>query len=136
LKTRRWCHIQTNSVSGEGNTKRLGRGAATSLFRRTGSGRKRNRCRALFLQLPKEFDQITLREPSQHLQIPLCRSSGIWVGQREPTCVRDRYCGIGHPFGQRADHIRYRRGWNTLHRHTDSLPTRGHYVYRRRFRSP
>jgi hypothetical protein len=40
----------------------------------------------------------------------------IWVGQRELTCVRDRCCGIGHSFGRRADHIRYRRGWNPLHR--------------------
>jgi hypothetical protein len=52
-----WCCIQTNSVSGDGNTyKRLERGVVPNLFRRTGSGRKRNRCRALFLELPKELE--------------------------------------------------------------------------------
>jgi hypothetical protein len=44
-----------NSVSGDGNPKRLKRGAVPNLFRCTGSGRK-NRYRALFLQLPKELE--------------------------------------------------------------------------------
>jgi hypothetical protein len=77
---------------------------------------EKNRCRALIMPLLKEFEEIKLREPSKHLQILACRGSRIWIGQRERTSVRDRHCGIGHPFDQWADNIRYRRGWNALHR--------------------
>jgi hypothetical protein len=58
---------------------------------------RRNRCRDLFLQLLKEFEEFKLWEPSKHLQILACRSSRIWIGQRDLTDVRGRYCGIGHP---------------------------------------
>jgi hypothetical protein len=134
LNTRRWCCILTNSISGIGNTRCMERGAASNLFRHTRSGRK-NWCRVLFMQLLKEFEEIKLREPSKHHQILACRGSRIWIGQRDLTCVRDRYCGIGRPFDQWADNIRYRKGWNALHRHTNGLPTREHYIYRSRYRS-
>jgi hypothetical protein len=32
------------------------------------------------------------------------------------------------------NNIRGRRGWNTLHRHSNGLPTRRHYIYRSRYR--
>jgi hypothetical protein len=67
LETRRWCYIQMNSITEIGKTAHLERGAAITIFRRTGSD-SRNRSRDLFLQLPKEFEDIKLREPSQHLQ--------------------------------------------------------------------
>jgi hypothetical protein len=40
----------------------LERGSASNLFRHTGCGRK-NRCRALFMQLLKELEEIKHREP-------------------------------------------------------------------------